>query len=159
MFQDNLDPFLNTGITSADFSKLGKIMFSKELLMIAERNRNLILNFLQDWCGYPVRSSAFIRIEGLHQVRYFFWNSWCHEERFCLWVFKVIRKIPIYWWYVFLEFFAYSCKVIIEMFCNIFWLTYKSQGFTQAILMSSRWYKKLNLLIEFSDSIFIKLHF
>ena len=37
MLQDNLDPFLNTGITCADFSKLGKIPRSKELLTIAER--------------------------------------------------------------------------------------------------------------------------
>ena len=37
MLQDNLDPFLNTGITCADFNKLGNIPFSKELLMIAER--------------------------------------------------------------------------------------------------------------------------
>ena len=37
MLQDNLDPFLNTGITCADFKKLGKIPFLKELLMIAER--------------------------------------------------------------------------------------------------------------------------
>ena len=35
--QDNLDPFLNTGITCAYFNKLGKIPFSKELLLIAER--------------------------------------------------------------------------------------------------------------------------
>ena len=37
LLPDNLDPFLNTGITCADFNKLGKIPFSKELLMIAER--------------------------------------------------------------------------------------------------------------------------
>ena len=37
MLWDNLDPFLNTGITCAVFNKLGKIPFSKELLMIAER--------------------------------------------------------------------------------------------------------------------------
>ena len=37
MLQDNLDLFLNAGITCADFSKLGKIPFSKELLTIAER--------------------------------------------------------------------------------------------------------------------------
>ena len=37
MLQDNRDPFLNTGITCADFHKLGNISFSKELLMIAER--------------------------------------------------------------------------------------------------------------------------
>ena len=30
-----------------------------------------------------------------------------------------------------------------------------TQRFIQAILMSSRWHKKLNLLIEFSNSIFI----
>ena len=36
-FRDNLDPFLNTGITCADFNKLEKIPFLKELLMIAER--------------------------------------------------------------------------------------------------------------------------
>ena len=35
--QDNLNPFLNTGIICADFNKLGKIPFLKELLMIAER--------------------------------------------------------------------------------------------------------------------------
>ena len=35
--QDNLDPFLNTGITCADFNKLEKIPFSKGLLIIAER--------------------------------------------------------------------------------------------------------------------------
>ena len=34
-----------------------------------------------------------------------------------------------------------------------------SQGFIQAILMSGRWYKKLNLLIEFSNSIFVKFYF
>ena len=33
------------------------------------------------------------------------------------------------------------------------------QGFIQAILMSSRWHKKLNFLIEFSNSIFIKFYF
>ena len=33
----NLVPFLNTGITCADFNKLRKISFLKELLMIAER--------------------------------------------------------------------------------------------------------------------------
>ena len=33
------------------------------------------------------------------------------------------------------------------------------QGFIQAILMSIRWHKKLNLLIEFSNSIFIKFYF
>ena len=37
LMQDNLDPVLNTGITFADFNKLGKIPFSKELLMIAEK--------------------------------------------------------------------------------------------------------------------------
>ena len=37
LLQDNLDPFLNTGITFADFNKLRKILFSKELLMIAKR--------------------------------------------------------------------------------------------------------------------------
>ena len=37
MLRNNLDPFLNTGITCADFNKLGKIPFSKELLMTAER--------------------------------------------------------------------------------------------------------------------------
>ena len=37
MLQDNLDPLLNKGITCADFNKLGKIPFPKELLMIAER--------------------------------------------------------------------------------------------------------------------------
>ena len=35
--QDNLDPFLNTGITCEVFNKLAKIPFSKELLMIAKR--------------------------------------------------------------------------------------------------------------------------
>ena len=37
MLQDNRDPFLNTGITCADFHKLGNIPFSNELLMIAEK--------------------------------------------------------------------------------------------------------------------------
>ena len=37
MLQDNLDPFLNTEITSADFNKFGKIQFSNELLMITEK--------------------------------------------------------------------------------------------------------------------------
>ena len=37
LLQDNLDPFLNTRITYADLGKLGKILFSKELLMIDER--------------------------------------------------------------------------------------------------------------------------
>ena len=32
-------------------------------------------------------------------------------------------------------------------------------GFIQAILMSGRRYKKLSLLIEFSNSIFIKFYF
>ena len=32
------------------------------------------------------------------------------------------------------------------------------QGFMQAILMSDRWHKKLNLLIEFSNAIFIKFY-
>ena len=35
LLQDNLDPFLNTGITCASFNMLGKILFLKELLMIA----------------------------------------------------------------------------------------------------------------------------
>ena len=33
------------------------------------------------------------------------------------------------------------------------------RGFIQAILMSASWHKKLNLLIEFSNSIFIKSYF
>ena len=37
MFHDNLDPFLNSEITFANFNKLPKIPFSKELLNIAER--------------------------------------------------------------------------------------------------------------------------
>ena len=37
LLQDNLDPFVNTGITCADFNKSGKIPFSKELLVIAKR--------------------------------------------------------------------------------------------------------------------------
>ena len=41
-FRDNLDPFLNTGITCADFNKLEKIPFSKELLMIAERGIEIL---------------------------------------------------------------------------------------------------------------------
>ena len=36
MLQDNLDLFSNTRITCADFNKLEKIPFSKELLMIAK---------------------------------------------------------------------------------------------------------------------------
>ena len=34
-----------------------------------------------------------------------------------------------------------------------------TQGFIQAILMSGRRHKKLNLLIEFSNSIFMKFYF
>ena len=34
-----------------------------------------------------------------------------------------------------------------------------TQGFTQAILMTGRQHKKLNLLTEFSNSVFIKLYF
>ena len=98
-----------------------------------QKKRNFILNFFRDWCGYAVRSSAFIRIEGLSQVRYFLWSFWCHEERFCIWVFKVIRKIPRCLWYVFLEFFAYCSKVIIEMFWNIFWLTYSSAVYEKTV--------------------------
>ena len=37
ILQDNLDPFLNNEITSADFKKFGKIQFSNELLMITEK--------------------------------------------------------------------------------------------------------------------------
>ena len=37
MLQDNLDPFLNNGIIFADYNKLEKIPFLKELVMIAER--------------------------------------------------------------------------------------------------------------------------
>ena len=110
---DNLDPFLNTGITFAYFLKLGKIPFSKELLMIAMRGIEVsFLIFFKIDVSMLLRSSAFI-IELMRvcittdQVRYFFWSCWCHEERFCIWVFKVIRKIPLCWWYVFLEFFAY----------------------------------------------------
>ena len=33
------------------------------------------------------------------------------------------------------------------------------QGFIQAIVMSGRWHKKLNFLIEFQDSIFILFYF
>ena len=83
-----------------------------------------ILKFLQDWRWYAVRPSAFIQTEGLYQVRYFFWSCLCQEERFCNWVFQVIRKISLCCWYVFLEFLAYWCNVIIKIFCNIFWLTY-----------------------------------
>ena len=35
----------------------------------------------------------------------------------------------------------------------------REQGFIQAILMSVRLYKKLNLLIEYSNSMFIKFYF
>ena len=37
LLQDNVEPFLNTGITLADFNKLGKILFSRKLQMIVER--------------------------------------------------------------------------------------------------------------------------
>ena len=47
--------------------------------------------------------------------------------------FKVIRKISVCWWYESLEFFAYWCKVIIKMFCNIFWLTYSSAVYEKTI--------------------------
>ena len=40
-----------------------------------------------------------------------------------------------------------------------YWYIFLLQGFVQAILMSSRRHKKLNLLIEFSNSIFIKFCF
>ena len=45
--------------------------------------------------------------------------------------------------------------------CNIFYIHALStlQKFIQAILMSGRPHKKLNLLIEFSNSIFIKFYF
>ena len=64
---------------------------------------------------------------------YFIWSCWCHEEWFCIWVFTVIRKIPLCWWYVFLEFFANCCKVIIKIFCNFFWLTYSSVFYEKTI--------------------------
>ena len=35
---------------------------------------------------------------------------------------------------MFLEFFAYWCKVIIEMFCNIFWLTHTSAIYEKTYL-------------------------
>ena len=41
MLQDNLDPFLNSGITGAVFNKLGKISLSKELLMIGKRGMEI----------------------------------------------------------------------------------------------------------------------
>ena len=37
LLQDNLDPLSISGITCAGFNKLGKIPFTKGLLMIAER--------------------------------------------------------------------------------------------------------------------------
>ena len=46
LLQDNLDPFLNTGITFAEFNKLEKIPFSKELLMIVEIK--IEITFLKD---------------------------------------------------------------------------------------------------------------
>ena len=39
--QDNQDPFLNTRKTYSDFNNLGKILFSKELLMIAEKGTEI----------------------------------------------------------------------------------------------------------------------
>ena len=55
MLQDNLDPFLNTGITCADFNKLGKIPFSEELLMIAERGIEILfIIFFRIDVGMPL---------------------------------------------------------------------------------------------------------
>ena len=86
---DNLDPFLNTGITFADFHKLGKIPFSKGLLIIAMRGIEVsFLIFFKIDVGMLLRFRAFITELRVcittDQVRYFFWSCWCHEERFCI---------------------------------------------------------------------------
>ena len=120
-------------MTCADFSKLGKIPFSKELLSIAETGIEIsFLSFFRTDVGMLLGRVLLFELS-LYQVRYFFGRYWWHKERFYIWVFKVIRKIPLCWWHVFLESFAYWCKVIIKMFCNIFWLTCSSAVYEKTI--------------------------
>ena len=133
MLWDNLDPFLNTGITCAVFNKLGKIPFSKELFLIAERE--IEISFL---IFFRIDMGMLLGPVHLFELRICVKSDissgvWCQEEWFCNWVLKVIRKIPLCWWYVFLEFLAYWYKVIIEMFCNIFWLTYSFAVYEKTI--------------------------
>ena len=52
-----------------------------------------------------------------------------------------------------------SYKVIWPLSMGMIKHSQSTKRFIQAILMSSRWHKKLNLLIEFSNSTFKKFHF
>ena len=49
--------------------------------------------------------------------------------------FRFLRSLEKFlsWWYVFLQFFAYWCKLITEIFCNIFWLQYSSTVYNKTI--------------------------
>ena len=81
--------------------------------------------------------------------------------------FKNFKKLHLYIWcfspcYRNLPRRICSCACISWLFqfaFSAYYSLYKYQGFIQAIFMSVRRHKKLNLLIEFSNWIFIKFFF
>ena len=129
-------------------------------------NSNLVLQYGHYLKRGPMQFPTFIRFIGFKLM---YCNSWQFSKyQLC----PVTRKSQKNWFLsqvnILPRIYSKYCKISYLFFLhyNILWTTDNSkydeivyQGFIQAILMSSRQYKKLNLLIEYWNSIFIKFYF
>ena len=133
--QDNLNPFLNTGITCADFNKLGKIPFSKEFLMIAERGIEIsFLIFFRIDMGMLLGPVLLFKLRVCIKSDIFFGVVGVMKNDSAFGFRRLSEKFLFVGGICFLSSLlidAYS--LVIKMFCNIFWLTYSSAVYEKTI--------------------------
>ena len=89
---------------------------------------------------------------------FFLMEKWCSIfEIFLFLYFKPLNQLQNLWHD---NDYKHTMSIFYSWyFVYIFWIVHHLQGFIQAILMSVRQNKKPNLLIEFSNSIFIQFYF